>query len=57
MAAGDTENIFWLSETFSGRFPRAFYPSRVQVKFKGKQTNKKKEFFIVFLGLKDFGGL
>ena len=57
MEAGDTEKFFWLSGTFSGRFPRTFYPSRVQVKFKGKQTNKqKKPVFILFLGLKDFGG-
>ena len=37
---------------FSGNFLRAVYPSRVQVKFKRKQTNKQKV-VIVFLGLKD----
>ena len=37
MAAGAAEKFVWLSKTFSGSFLRAVYPSRVQVKFKGKQ--------------------
>ena len=50
---------FWLSKAFSRSFLRPVYPSRVQVKFKGKQQQQqegKKTVFIVFLGLKDFGG-
>ena len=36
---------------------RNTHPSLVQVKFKGKQTNKQtKKVVIVFLGLNDFGG-
>ena len=53
MAAESWRNFCWLSKTFSGNFLRAVYPTRVKVKFKGKQ---KKKVFIVFLGLKDFGG-
>ena len=53
MAAGVAEKFLWLSKTFSGRFLRAFYPSQIQVQFKGK---RKKAVFIVFLSLKDFGG-
>ena len=59
MAAGVVEKFLWLSKTFCGSFLRAVYPSRVQVKFKGKQQQQqqeKKPVFIVFLGLKDFGG-
>ena len=52
MAAESWRNFCWLSKTFSGNFLRAVYPSRVEVKFKGKQ----KTVFIVFLDLKDFGG-
>ena len=43
----NAEKLFWLSKTFSGNFARAGYPSRVQVKFKGKQ----KKGFIIFSGL------
>ena len=32
--------LFWLSKTFSGSFLRGGYPSRVQVKFKGKQKTQ-----------------
>ena len=53
MAAETRKIFFWLSKTFSGNFLRAGYPSRVQVKFKGKQ---KTQFFITILGLKDCGG-
>ena len=55
MTAGIAEKFFWLSKTFSGRFLRAVYPSRVRVNLKGKQKQKK-TVFIVFLGSKDFGG-
>ena len=55
MTAGIAEKFFWLSKTFSGRFLRAVYPSRVRVNLKGKQT-KKKTVFIAFLASKDFGG-
>ena len=48
MAAEKRRIFFWPSKTFSGRFLRAGYPSRVQVKFKGKQKNQ--------FGLKDCGG-
>ena len=54
MTAGIAEKFFWLSKTFSGRFLRAVYPSRVRVNLKGKQ--KKKTVFIAFRGSKDFGG-
>ena len=53
MAAESWRNFCWLSKTFSGNFLRAVYPTRVKVKFKGKQKNPV---FIVFLDLKDFGG-
>ena len=53
MAAETRIIFFWLSKTFSGNFLRAGYPSRLQVKFKGKQKNPV---FITILGLKDCGG-
>ena len=53
MAAETRRAFFWLSKTFSGNFLRAGYPSRVQVKFKGKQKNPV---FITILSLKDCGG-
>ena len=53
MAAETRIIFFWLANTFSGNFLRAGYPSRVQVKFKGKQKNPV---FITILGLKDCGG-
>ena len=53
MAAETRRIFFWLSKTFSGNFLRAGYPSRVQVKFKGKQKNPV---FITILGLKHSGG-
>ena len=40
MAAETRRIFFWLSKTFSGNFLRAGYPSRVQVKFKGKQKTQ-----------------
>ena len=48
MAAETWRIFFWLSKTFSGYFLRPGYPSRVQVKFKGKQKTQ--------FGLKDCGG-
>ena len=47
--------FFGLSKTFSGNFLRAGHPSRVQVKFKGKQQQQKTA-FITILGLNDCGG-
>ena len=42
MAAETRRYFFWLSKTFSGNFLRAGHPSRVQVKFQGKQQQEKK---------------
>ena len=54
MVAASRRNLFWLSfQDVFWKFLCAVYPSRVQVKFKGKQTNKQKV-VIVFLGLKDW---
>ena len=36
----NAEEFFCLSNTFSGNFLRVGYPSRVQVKFKGKQKTQ-----------------
>ena len=55
MAAETRRYFFWLSKTFSGNFLRAGHPSRVQVKFQGKQQQEKTA-FITILGLKDCGG-
>ena len=54
MAAGVAEKFFWLSKTFSERFLRVSTPHKFRSNLKG---NNKKPVFIVFLGLKDFGGL
>ena len=53
MAAGVAEKFFWLSKTFSEWFLRVSTLHKFRSNLKG---NKKKTVFIVFLGLKDFGG-